>query len=88
MPSGVFFRVGAHDFSSPDGDVVAFGVTDIFMHENYDDFTLENDIALCKLDATITFTENVQPACPPAAGNDYVGAMASLSGWGSTGSGE
>jgi len=52
-------------------------------HENYDDNTLKNDIALFKMDAPVD-TSIYMPACLPPHGEDYVGKMAWVTGWGTT----
>ncbi|CAL4066424.1 unnamed protein product, partial [Meganyctiphanes norvegica] len=59
--------------------------TDFFTHENWNSFTLTNDLALIKMPEPITFTPEIQPVCLPTytdANDDFVGASVTLTGWG------
>jgi len=42
------------------------------------------DIALVRLKTSITFSDKVRPVCAPKPEEDYVAALATISGWGST----
>ncbi|XP_063067207.1 prostasin [Engraulis encrasicolus] len=44
-------------------------VSQIIVHENYDFFTTENDIALLQLSSSVTFTNYIQPVCLAATGS-------------------
>ena len=46
------------------------------MHENYDDKSFENDIALIRLDRKVEFTKSVYPICLPPKGKDYTDTRA------------
>ena len=55
----------------PTGAQLRF-VEQIILHPEYVDETNQNDIALLKLDATVTFAANIRPIClqsPPLNGN-------------------
>jgi len=58
------------------------GVRDLKMHENYDDKSFENDIALIRLDRKVEFTKSVYPICLPPRGKDYTDTRAFVIGWG------
>jgi len=59
----------------------------IFMHENYNTRTLQNDIALIKVTAPISFNENIQPVCAPDPMDLHVYQKTVCSGWGTLTSG-
>ena len=46
------------------------------MHENYDDKSFENDIALIRLDRKVEFTKSVYPICLPPKGKEYTDTRA------------
>ena len=52
------------------------GVRDLKMHENYDDKSFENDIALIRLDRKVQFTKSVYPICLPPKDKDYTDTRA------------
>ena len=58
------------------------------MHEKYNPFTIDNDIALLKLELKegLIFTDGgLMPACVPAGGVvDYSGQNGTVVGWGTT----
>merc|ERR1712055_379380 len=78
--------MGAHSIhDSTEPTRVEVMSTDFFCHENWNSFTLSNDLALIKMPAPITFTPEIQPVCLPsyAEGNDaFVGESVTLTGWG------
>lgn len=63
-------------------------ITEIINHPNYNDVTLDNDIAVIKVADGDTFNcgANIFPACLPSTnGYDYVGWQDTIvSGWGTT----
>jgi secreted trypsin-like serine protease len=59
----------------------------IFSHEDYNSFTLTNDIALIKVTAPIAFNENIQPICAPNPADQYQYRFTICSGWGTLSSG-
>jgi len=65
---------------------VILQTSEAIVHENYNPFTLNNDIALIKLRQKVNFTDRIQPI---PLGNDYTGANLTLtvSGWGKTSDG-
>ncbi|XP_018006448.1 transmembrane protease serine 11D [Hyalella azteca] len=50
----------------------------------YDDDTLTDDLALVKLATPVVFNETVQPICLPERYEDFIGQLASVTGWGYT----
>jgi len=78
--------MGAHSIhdNSEVGRVSATS-TDFFTHENWNSFTLSNDLALIRMPSPIVFTDTIQPVCLPSytdAADDFVGVGVTLTGWG------
>lgn len=67
---------------------VEIGVERIIMHEGYNNKTLENDIAIIKLQRSINFTEYIRAICLPFDGisdrSIPAGGKLTVSGWGKT----
>ncbi|XP_030640923.1 elastase 2 like [Chanos chanos] len=62
---------------------VAIPAAKIIVHEKWNSYFIRNDIALIKLQSSVTFSDTIQPACLPAAG--YVlpnNAPCYVTGWG------
>ena len=59
-------KLGEYDFeqSGETGDAT-FHVANMKMHENYNDVTYDNDIAIIKLDRPATFSKSIWPICLP-----------------------
>ena len=74
--------VGEHDRFYPSHTQVIHTVEKIIIHENYERFGYEYDIALLQVDLPITFTENVQPICLPDPEDNFIGQECVISGWG------
>lgn len=57
---------------------------EIHMHSNYNDVTLENDIALIRLETSVTYTDYVRPICLPQTSNETFESHIECytSGWG------
>jgi len=62
---------------------IVLETTEAYVHENYNPFTLTNDIALVKLKEKVSFNDRIQPI---PLGTDRVGASSTVtvSGWGKT----
>jgi len=64
-----------------------FPISKIIMHEKYSRRTIDNDIALLRLDKPLDFSENgpFVPACViKNSDTDFVGQNATAAGWGAT----
>merc|ERR1712200_182123 len=60
----------------------------IITRSDYNENTIENDIAILKLSQDVTFSDYVVPAClPSSSSNSYIGQAATVSGWGTTSEG-
>lgn len=58
-------------------------VRSILIHNNYISATHENDIALVRLENSVTFTRDIHSVCLPAATQNIpLGSTAYVTGWG------
>ena len=86
--------LGLVNKSSPEPQSVRFddvqSFSSIFIHENYNGTTLENDIALIHLSRSVQFNDNIRPICLPFFKNDgqqsgflkTTGELFQIAGWG------
>ncbi|NXG35313.1 TMPS2 protease, partial [Dromaius novaehollandiae] len=59
------------------------GLQQIISHPDYDSDSKDNDIALMKLEAPLTFTDNIRPVCLPSSGMVFnADEQCWISGWG------
>ena len=71
-----------------DPDQESFAVAEVMLHEDYDSWTINNDICLLKLDGSATMGENVATIGFPADMEEYEeGTECIVSGWGTTSEG-
>ncbi|XP_043241949.1 transmembrane protease serine 3-like [Amphibalanus amphitrite] len=74
-----------HLINQDDGEI-RFNIAQIKNHPNYNSGTNANDFSLLKLATAIIFPADnkIAPACLPTASNDFVGADAIVTGFGTT----
>ncbi|XP_077972000.1 trypsin-1-like isoform X2 [Styela clava] len=83
--SNYYIIVGEHALDTSEGNERRYNLAQIILHENYDDMTVENDIALLKTQNEMTFTSYIKPICLPEADSlPVVGSTVTVSGWGVT----
>jgi len=84
-PSSFSIIAGAHYLwsGSTESNRQTRQVAEIIMHENYNDYTLDNDIALLRLVAPLTYTDEVSPVCLPSSAA-VEAAECTITGWGET----
>lgn len=58
------------------------GVVDKVVHPKYNFFTYEYDLALVKLEGSLTFAAHISPICLPATDDLLIGENATVTGWG------
>ncbi|XP_070543867.1 serine protease hepsin-like [Ptychodera flava] len=83
VPSSWSVVLGEHNLRLSDGTEQTLQVSRIIKHENYNDLTSYNDVALMELSEPVVFTDQVQPVClanTPLAD----GSMCTITGWGDT----
>lgn len=83
--SRMFIKVGVSNLDSPERHMQQHDVDMIIRHDEYDEVTYENDIALLKLYNEITFNSYVQPIClwqGDTRLNNIVSQSGYIVGWG------
>lgn len=62
--------LGDHDRDSAhrDSEIVVRRLKDFRMHEDFNSYTFNNDIAILELDRPVQFDSYIQPACLPTKG--------------------
>jgi len=77
--------VGAHKMHHHDKDQENIAVDQILLHEDYDSWTVENDICLLKLQHDAEIGKHVDVIGFPEANEEYdEGTECTVSGWGTT----
>ena len=83
-------RVGSHNLYSEDPDQADIAVSKVINHEDYDSWTITNDICMLQLDGSADLDSPVIDiiALPPSPCPEYPpGTMCTVSGWGTTSEG-
>merc|ERR1712142_1165547 len=80
-PSYLQITAGEHDMDTVEGTEQSVVLSKIIQHEDYNGFTISNDIALLKFSSPLTFTDAVQPIALPQEGHAASGDCI-VSGWG------
>lgn len=58
------------------------GVAKKVVHPKYNFFTYEYDLALVRLESSLTFAPHISPICLPATDDLLIGENATVTGWG------
>merc|ERR1719402_1487393 len=79
-------RVGNHHLYEDDPDQKDIAVSRVMLHEDYDSWTISNDICLLKLEESADFSSSVIGSISlPYSGEEYdAGTSCTVSGWGTT----
>merc|ERR1739849_53890 len=82
-------RVGNHHLYEDDPDQMDIAVSEVMLHEQYDSWTITNDICLLELDGMADFGSSVIDSIRlPSDGEEYdAGTTCTVSGWGTTSEG-
>ncbi|XP_055533693.1 trypsin-1-like [Wyeomyia smithii] len=85
-PAGARFTVwaGAHNIGIAEGNRQVVNVADSIVHPDYLGGVNPSDIAVLRLESTLTINQFVQPSVLPAQGDLATPGPATLAGWGST----
>ncbi|XP_075223331.1 venom protease-like [Lycorma delicatula] len=76
-------RLGEYDFlKKDDAGSNDYEIANIIVHEDYDEPTHENDVAIIVLARPARYNIYVQPACMPTPGEEYDNRTAVVVGWG------
>ncbi|XP_045112537.1 protein PRRC2C-like [Portunus trituberculatus] len=81
-PASLTLSLGMLNIASPASDVVTLTAKAIIRHENFNQFTFANDIAVIQLSSPVTFTDKIKPICLPQAEDIRFGEKAVVTGWG------
>jgi len=78
-------RFGEHDVNvEGEDDVLDRGVGKVYIHPDYQGRITENDIALIRLNTSVTFSSTVNPICLPREQVNLTGLPAWSTGWGTS----
>merc|ERR1719147_646421 len=82
-------RVGNHHLYEDDPDQEDIAVAKVMLHEQYDSWTITNDICLLELESSADFSSSViDKIMLPSDGEEYTaGTTCTVSGWGTTSEG-
>jgi len=82
-------RVGNHHLYEDDPDQMDIAVSKVILHEDYDSWTIENDICLLELEGQADFSSSVIGSISlPSSMEEYpAGTDCTVSGWGTTSEG-
>ncbi|XP_045899483.1 serine protease 27-like [Micropterus dolomieu] len=82
-PSGFTVNLGRDALDLPNTNGISLTVSQIIVNPNYDENTLNNDIALVQLSSPVTFTDFIRPVCLAAGGSVFkAGTSCWVTGWG------
>ncbi|CAF0909839.1 unnamed protein product [Adineta steineri] len=76
--------VGLHDINQPIYEEQEIVAERIFMHEQYNTNTQENDIAIIRLSKPVTISDKINVICLPGAEANNANETVWTSGWGTT----
>ena len=89
--SGLQVLLGEHDYNlETEANTIRMGISLIKDHPLYDDITTDYDFSLLRLITALDFFlhPQIRPICLPVVDeNTYTGALAKVTGWGTTTSG-
>ena len=82
-------QVGSHNLNSEDPDQADIPVSKVLNHEEYDSWTISNDICMLHLDGSADLSSSVIDTISiPSSGQEYPsGHICTVSGWGTTSEG-
>lgn len=82
-PSDITVRLGEYTFEVKNETAhTDFAVSSAKVHEEYDEVTYHNDVAIITLERSTEFTADIWPVCLPPADENYVGMEGTVTGWG------
>ncbi|KAK2898487.1 hypothetical protein Q8A67_009905 [Cirrhinus molitorella] len=75
--------LGKHNLQLEETGSQAIGTSKIIVHEDWNSFTIRNDIALIKLETPVTASDTITPTCLPTSGDVLPhNAACYVTGWG------
>ncbi|KAI2804691.1 hypothetical protein BLOT_003679 [Blomia tropicalis] len=83
IKSGLYVRAGEHNFAVDEGTEQEVQVSSIEIHPDYDNYTVDNDIALLRLESPLEIDDYVSPICLPSIDDEMsINRTATILGWG------
>lgn len=80
--------LGKQTLNGPNPNQIARGVKQVILHPNYNSATQDNDIALLRLNSSVTFTNYIRPVCLAGQGSSFPdNTNCWITGWGRVASG-
>ncbi|MEZ4679163.1 MAG: serine protease [Caldilineaceae bacterium] len=87
-PNAITVVLGEYDRTKTEGTEQIYSISEVIAHEDYDDSTNNNDIALLRLASPATITSNVAPISLLTAAEETTmaapGKLGTVTGWGTT----
>ncbi|XP_071530484.1 chymotrypsin-2-like [Panulirus ornatus] len=81
-PASLTLRLGSLRLDRQEAGSLTLSARRIIRHEDYNDFTFENDIALIELSQEVTFTDKIRPICLAKNEDIPFGGRVVATGWG------
>lgn len=79
------YYIGLHDLNSVNKWQQQFHIREVHLHPLYDDYTVDYDVAVVRLQKKVAFNERVRAACLPTHDVNFdLGTVCTASGWGSS----
>ncbi|XP_030649802.1 prostasin-like, partial [Chanos chanos] len=76
-------HLGLQNQQAANPNEMTLEISQLVLHENYDQYTKDNDIALLRLSRPVTFTDYVRPVCLAASNSSIkTGTNTWVTGWG------
>ncbi|CAF1367725.1 unnamed protein product [Rotaria sp. Silwood1] len=84
VPQKYMVYIGLHDINQPVYNEQQIVAEQIFMHEQYDTLTSENDIAIIRLSKPVTISDKINVICLPGPEAHNANETVWVAGWGTT----
>ncbi|KAF5903224.1 transmembrane protease serine 9-like, partial [Clarias magur] len=84
----VTVKLGLYSLAGSNPNNVSRSLSAVFIHPAYNNKTMDNDLSLLQLSATVSFSNYITPVCLAATGSTFNnGTLTWVTGWGNTGNG-
>ncbi|XP_060776197.1 serine protease 27-like [Neoarius graeffei] len=82
--SAVIVYLGKQTLNGSNPNQITRRIKKVILHPNYNSTTKNNDIALLRLQASVTFSDYIRPVCLAGQGSSFFdGTISWITGWGS-----
>ncbi|XP_062853107.1 serine protease 27-like [Trichomycterus rosablanca] len=87
--TNVVVYLGKQTLQGSNPNQISRRIVQVVRHPNYNSITYNNDIALLRLNASVTFSNYIRPVCLAAQGSTFAsGTSCWITGWGTIAGGE